>query len=251
MVEEVTSNKKSGHNCGSADHYSNSFPKAKKKVSAIEQVPEEESQKEDSESDFMGDSIKEQSDDDQETNGEFLVEYQQETQLEIHDVQLEAGIPQDNENKSLCKHTQDTQTFLVTPTRGMAYINGTATKRTVCIDNAQHPLIIDSGSHLIVARDYLEDHFSNWEKQILPTKEKNFKSASGKMKSIGTIIKEIIIPHWKGNIRLVPEFAVLEDSHIQGFLLEKEYKRMYGIYIYNSKKKEHYHRYKQGKENFT
>ncbi|MBW0563544.1 hypothetical protein O181_103259 [Austropuccinia psidii MF-1] len=57
------------------------------------------------------------------------------------------------------------------------------------------------------------------------------------MTSIGTIIKEIIIPHRKGNIRLNPEFVVLDDSHIQGFLLGTHYQRMYGIDVYNSKKR--------------
>ncbi|MBW0531717.1 hypothetical protein O181_071432 [Austropuccinia psidii MF-1] len=107
---------------------------------------------------------------------------------------------------------------------------------TVCIDNAQNPLIIDSGAHWsIVARNYLDTHFPNWENQLLPTKAKNFKSASGKMTSIGTIIKEIIIPHRNGNIRLNPELVVLDDAHIQGFLLGTDYQRMYGIDIYNSK----------------
>ncbi|MBW0541720.1 hypothetical protein O181_081435 [Austropuccinia psidii MF-1] len=55
------------------------------------------------------------------------------------------------------------------------------------------------------------------------------------MTSIGKIIKEIIIPHRKCNIRLNPEFVVLEDAHIQGFLLVTDYQRMYGIDIYNSK----------------
>ncbi|MBW0481531.1 hypothetical protein O181_021246 [Austropuccinia psidii MF-1] len=107
---------------------------------------------------------------------------------------------------------------------------------TVCIENAQHPLIIDSGAHCsIVAREYLDNHSPDWEKQLLLTKEKNFKIASGKMTSIGTIIKEMIIPRGKGNIRLNPEFVVLEDSHIQGLLLGTDYQRMYGIDIYNSK----------------
>ncbi|MBW0477314.1 hypothetical protein O181_017029 [Austropuccinia psidii MF-1] len=118
----------------------------------------------------------------------------------------------------------------------MAYIHRTATKLTVCIDNAQHPLIIDSGAHCsMVARNYLDNHFPNWEKQLLPSKEKNFKSAEGKMTSIGTIIKEIIIPHRKGNIRLNPEFVVLHDSHIQGFLVGTDYQIIYGIDIYNGK----------------
>ncbi|MBW0485843.1 hypothetical protein O181_025558 [Austropuccinia psidii MF-1] len=145
-------------------------------------------------------------------------------------------MPQDNDNKNLCKHTQDKQKFLVTPTKGMAYKHGTATRMIVCIENAQNPLIIDSGAHCsIVARKYLENHFPKWEKQLFPTKAKNFKSDSGKMTSIGTISKEIIIPHRKGNIRLNPEFVVLDNAHIQGFLLGTDYQRMYGIDIYNSK----------------
>ncbi|MBW0590181.1 hypothetical protein O181_129896 [Austropuccinia psidii MF-1] len=50
----------------------------------------------------MGDSIREESDDEQDPKGEFLVEYQEETQLEIQDIQLEAGMPQDTANKNLC-----------------------------------------------------------------------------------------------------------------------------------------------------
>ncbi|MBW0466091.1 hypothetical protein O181_005806 [Austropuccinia psidii MF-1] len=87
----------------------------------------------------------------------------------------------------------------------------------------------------MVARNYLDNHFPNLEKQLLPTKAKSFKIASGNMTSIGTIIKEIIIPHRKGNIRLNPEFVVLDDAHIHGFLLGIYYQRMYGIDIYNSK----------------
>ncbi|MBW0520859.1 hypothetical protein O181_060574 [Austropuccinia psidii MF-1] len=49
-----------------------------------------------------------------------------------------------------------------------------------------------------------------------------------------TIIKEIIIPHIKGNIRLNPELVVLDDDHIQGFLLGTDYQRIYGLDIYNS-----------------
>ncbi|MBW0587238.1 hypothetical protein O181_126953, partial [Austropuccinia psidii MF-1] len=216
-VEEVAKKRNSCHNCGSTDHHANNCPKAKKKVYAIEKVPEEESPTEDSESDSMGDAIRDLSDDEQDPKEEFLVEYQEETPLEIQEIKLEAGMPQDTSNKNLCKHTQDAKTFLVTPTKGMAYIQGTATKMTVGIDNAQHPLIIDSGAHCsIFAREYLDNHFPHWEKYLLPTKAKNFKRASGKMTSIGTIIKEIIIPHRKGNIRLNPEFVVLNDAHIQG-----------------------------------
>ncbi|MBW0514332.1 hypothetical protein O181_054047 [Austropuccinia psidii MF-1] len=235
-VAEVAKKRSSCHNCGLTDNYANSYPKAKKKVYSIEKVPEEESPTEDSESDSMGDAIREPSDDDQDPREEFPVEYQEEPPLEIQDIQLEAGMPQETANKNLCKHTQDAQTFLVTPTRGMEYIHGTATKMTVCIDNAQNPLIIDSGAHCsIVARNYLDNHFPNWEKQLLPTKARNFKGASGRMTSIGTIIKQIITPHRKGNIELNPEFVVLDDSHIQGFFLGTDNQRMYGIDIYNSK----------------
>ncbi|MBW0504558.1 hypothetical protein O181_044273 [Austropuccinia psidii MF-1] len=104
----------------------------------------------------MGDSIIEHSDDGQVPKEEPLVEYQEETQLEIQFIHLEEGMPQDTENKNLYKHTQDSQTFLVIPTRGVAYIHGSATKMTLCIDNSQHPFIIDSGAQCsIVAREYL------------------------------------------------------------------------------------------------
>ncbi|MBW0483174.1 hypothetical protein O181_022889 [Austropuccinia psidii MF-1] len=110
----------------------------------------------------MGDTIREQFDDEKDPREELVVEYQDKTPLEIQDIQLEAGMPKDTENKNLCKNTQDTQTLLVTPTEGMAYIHGTATKNTVCIENAQHPLIIESGAHCsIVARKYLDHHFPN------------------------------------------------------------------------------------------
>ncbi|MBW0499829.1 hypothetical protein O181_039544 [Austropuccinia psidii MF-1] len=71
---EVDKKKNSCHNCGSTDNYANNCPKAKKKVYTIEKVPEEESPTEDSESDSMGDAIREQSDEDQTPREEFLVE---------------------------------------------------------------------------------------------------------------------------------------------------------------------------------
>ncbi|MBW0476765.1 hypothetical protein O181_016480 [Austropuccinia psidii MF-1] len=73
-VAEVTKKRNSCHNCGSKEHYSNNCPKTKKKVYAIEKVPEEESPTEDSESDSMCDAIRENSDDDQDPRDAFLVE---------------------------------------------------------------------------------------------------------------------------------------------------------------------------------
>ncbi|MBW0554177.1 hypothetical protein O181_093892 [Austropuccinia psidii MF-1] len=158
------------------DHYAGNCPKAKKKVYSIEKVPEEKSLTEDSESDSMNYVIREQLDEDQDPREEFLVEYQVETPLEIQEIQLEEGIPQQTAKRNLHKHTQDAQKFLATPTKGMAYINVTATKMTVCIDNAQHPLIIDSGAHFsIVARYYLDYHLPNWENSSLQPKQKTSK----------------------------------------------------------------------------
>ncbi|MBW0469272.1 hypothetical protein O181_008987 [Austropuccinia psidii MF-1] len=49
-VAEATKKKNSCHNCGLTDHYANNFPKAKKRVYSIENVAEEDSPTEDSES---------------------------------------------------------------------------------------------------------------------------------------------------------------------------------------------------------
>ncbi|MBW0575378.1 hypothetical protein O181_115093 [Austropuccinia psidii MF-1] len=70
----------------------------RKKVYGIGKVSEEESHTEDSESDSMGDAIREQSDEEQDPREELLVEYQEETPLEIQDIQLEECMPQDTEN---------------------------------------------------------------------------------------------------------------------------------------------------------
>ncbi|MBW0498862.1 hypothetical protein O181_038577 [Austropuccinia psidii MF-1] len=224
-MAEVTKKKNTSHSCCSTDHYANNCPKAKKNVYAIEKVPEEKSPTEDSESDSMGYAIRAKSEDDQDPREEVLLEYQEETQMEIQDIQLEAGMPQDTENKKLCKHTKDAQAVLVTPTKVMAYIHRTATKTTVCIDNSQRPLIIDSGAHCsIVARTYLDDYFPNWDKKLLPTKAKNFKSASGKMTSIGKIIKEISIPQ-----RKVIDIYNSKNRHI-AIGANKEKKFQLGLY---------------------
>ncbi|MBW0497950.1 hypothetical protein O181_037665 [Austropuccinia psidii MF-1] len=124
----------------------------------------------------MVDAIREISDYDQDPIEDNLVAYQYKTQLEIQYIQLDSGLPQDTENKSLCKHTPDAPTFLITPTKGMAYFQGTANKITVFIDNAQHLMMIYSGSHFsIVAREHFDKHFPNLEKKILQTKAKNVK----------------------------------------------------------------------------
>ncbi|MBW0516094.1 hypothetical protein O181_055809 [Austropuccinia psidii MF-1] len=140
----------------------------------------------------MGEANSENFDDDQDPIKEFLVEDQEDAQLKIEEIQLEEGLTQDTENKNLLKHTQYSQTFLVTPTKGMAYIHGTVTKITVCVYNAHHPLIIQSGANFsLVDRKYLDKHLPNWEKQLLPNKAKNLKSASGKLTSISIINKEM------------------------------------------------------------
>ncbi|MBW0512165.1 hypothetical protein O181_051880 [Austropuccinia psidii MF-1] len=77
-VAEVAKKKNSCHECGSTDHYANNCPKEKKKIYAIEKVPEEESPTENSDSDSMGDSIREQSDEEKDPKDKFLVEYQEE-----------------------------------------------------------------------------------------------------------------------------------------------------------------------------
>ncbi|MBW0539218.1 hypothetical protein O181_078933 [Austropuccinia psidii MF-1] len=84
----------------------------------------------------MGDAIREQYDEGQDPREGFLVEYQEETQQEIQEIQLEAGMTQDTLNKNLFKHTHDSQKFPATPTKGMAYIHGTVKKMAVCIENA-------------------------------------------------------------------------------------------------------------------
>ncbi|MBW0499803.1 hypothetical protein O181_039518 [Austropuccinia psidii MF-1] len=171
--------------------------KAKKKGYAIEKVPEEESPTEDSESEFMGDAIREQYDEDQDPREGFLVEYQEETPLEIQDIQLEADMPQDNENKNLCQHTKEHKNSYGQKLSGSS------------LPKLGKAALVNQGKELqkCIREDGI--HWDNYQRD-------NY-------------------THRKGNIRLNPEFCVLEDAHIQGFLLGTDYQRMYGIDIYNSK----------------
>ncbi|MBW0461406.1 hypothetical protein O181_001121 [Austropuccinia psidii MF-1] len=85
-------------------------------------------------------TIRENSDDDQNPIEENMVYYQEETQLE-------EGLPQNTTNYNLFKHTQDAHKLLVKPNKGITYIHGPTPKIADCVDNSQHPLIIDSGAH--------------------------------------------------------------------------------------------------------
>ncbi|MBW0520305.1 hypothetical protein O181_060020 [Austropuccinia psidii MF-1] len=180
-----------------SNHYAKNCPKAKKKVYAIEKDPEDKSPTEESDSDSMGDAIREKSDEEQDPREEFLVEYQEETPLEIQDIQLEANMPQDTARQLVQTHRRCTN------------IPGYTNQRN-CIHTWN--------SHKNdLARNYLDNHFPNWENQLFPTKANNFNSALGKMTSIGVIIKGINIPYRKS------------------ILLATDYQRIYGIDIYNSK----------------
>ncbi|MBW0475151.1 hypothetical protein O181_014866 [Austropuccinia psidii MF-1] len=106
-------------------------------------------------------------------------------------------MPQDTANKNLCKHTQDAQTFL----RGTLLHSGQKLPGQPLPKLGKTPL-------------------ANQGKEL----QKCFR-------------EEIITPHRKGNIRLNPEFVMLDDAHIQGFLLGTDYHRIYGIDFYNSKNK--------------
>ncbi|MBW0504813.1 hypothetical protein O181_044528 [Austropuccinia psidii MF-1] len=91
-VTDVPNKKNSYHIYGSKDYYTNNCPNAKKEIYAIEKVPEEEAQGEYSESDSMGNAIRAKSDDNQDPIEEFLVEFKEEAQLEIQEIQLEEGL---------------------------------------------------------------------------------------------------------------------------------------------------------------
>ncbi|MBW0478770.1 hypothetical protein O181_018485 [Austropuccinia psidii MF-1] len=91
----------------------------RKKGYGIEKFLEEENKEGDYESYSIVNAIRKNSYDDQDPIEEFLMEYPEEKQLEIQYTQLEEGLPQDTANKTLCKQTQDTQTLIVTPTKGM------------------------------------------------------------------------------------------------------------------------------------
>ncbi|MBW0477558.1 hypothetical protein O181_017273 [Austropuccinia psidii MF-1] len=79
------------------DKYANDFTEGRENIYAIEKLPEEEVQALDFESEFMGESIRENSDDEKDPIEEFLVEYQEESHLE-------EVLPQETSSKDLFKN---------------------------------------------------------------------------------------------------------------------------------------------------
>ncbi|MBW0473159.1 hypothetical protein O181_012874 [Austropuccinia psidii MF-1] len=80
---------------------------------------------------------------------------------------------------------------------------------TVSIDNSQYPFIIDSGAQCsIVAINYLDNHFPNWEIQLLPLRPTTSRVDQGRCVPLGQLSKIQLCPIGK---------------------------RIYGIDIYNSK----------------
>ncbi|MBW0481740.1 hypothetical protein O181_021455 [Austropuccinia psidii MF-1] len=113
-------------------------------------------------------------------------------------------MPPDTANKNLCKHTQDAQTFLW---RKLLHSGQKLSGQP--LPKLGEPALSHQGKELQECIREDDFHWVNYERDN--------------------------IPHRKGNIRINPEFVVLDDAHIQGFLLGTDYQRMYGIDIYNSK----------------
>ncbi|MBW0557759.1 hypothetical protein O181_097474 [Austropuccinia psidii MF-1] len=148
----------------------------------------------------MGDAIREQSDDYQDTRKNSWWNTKRKPHWNPRHTVGSRHATRSCQQKLVQTHTRCTKI--------PCYTNQRDGIQTVFIANSQHLLIIDIGEQCsIMARNYLENHSQNWEKQLLQTKAKNFKGLSGKITSIGKIIKEIIIPHRKGKIRLNPEFC--------------------------------------------
>ncbi|MBW0518839.1 hypothetical protein O181_058554 [Austropuccinia psidii MF-1] len=77
----------------------------------------------------------------------------------------------------------------------MAYIHGTATTMTVCIENSQHPLIIDSGAHFsIVARITRTTTFRTGKTSSCPPRQRNSRVHKGRCLPLGQLSKRQLNP---------------------------------------------------------
>ena len=232
--EEAPRRRNTCHNCGSPDHYANNCPKGKKKIFAIEEESVEEHMEYKSDSDSMGNGLRQDSDSGSEPIEQYLLEYEDEKTESVLGNSLKPELIQPKNGEDRSGRTIDAKEYLEVPKTGMAFIHGAKSKLDVYIENKKHPLIFDTGANCsVVAKEYLDRHFPMWNAEILLTKARSFKSAAGKMKSLGIIQKIIIIPHKMGNLRLHIEFVVLENAKFDGFLMGTEYHRIYGISIHN------------------
>ncbi|MBW0586333.1 hypothetical protein O181_126048 [Austropuccinia psidii MF-1] len=116
---------------------------------------------------------------------QYLLEYYDEKPASILENCLKPEFSQPKNVEDLSGSTTDSKEYLENPKIAISFIHVEIPNVDVYIENTNHPLIVDTGETFsVVSRKCLDRHFQLWHAEILVTKAKGFKSASGKMESL-------------------------------------------------------------------
>ena len=133
------------------------------------------------------------------------------------------------------KAVTDLEPLWPLPTKGKGYEKGVSDLTTVLYDGLSFKCLLDTGAYCsVVGKKFLSKIIPDWEKKLDKISANNFKSCSTNLKPLGIIDLSLIFPHEQGSVRLKLEFVVMDNVHVQYFILGNDYLRMYGINIDNT-----------------
>ncbi|KAG0138857.1 hypothetical protein CROQUDRAFT_16587, partial [Cronartium quercuum f. sp. fusiforme G11] len=157
---------------------------------------------------------------------------------EIAQLQAEALMPCLGNKDNMSKHTTDAKLVGIRPPIGKAHRLGHHFITQVIIEGQEVPLLLDTGASCsVVGRRYLAEKFPDWKKHMIDCSNMTFSGCATHLVPLGVIPKYTIIPHVSGNVRIFPEFVVMDNVKANYFILGAEFLNMYGINIYHSKEK--------------
>ncbi|KAG0144722.1 hypothetical protein CROQUDRAFT_708528, partial [Cronartium quercuum f. sp. fusiforme G11] len=156
----------------------------------------------------------------------------------IAQLQAETETPWMSSKEHMSKHTTDAKLLLTRPSMGKAHRTGAQSITTVIINGKEVKLLLDTGASCsAVGSKYLSKIVPHWEKHLLNCDNMTFSGCAAALVPLGVIVQQVIFPHVMGNVRILPEFVVMDNMKAEYLILGAEWLNIYGINIHNARER--------------
>ncbi|KAG0139044.1 hypothetical protein CROQUDRAFT_17164, partial [Cronartium quercuum f. sp. fusiforme G11] len=232
-------------NCGSNDTI-HQWKTCKGKQKAINNVEQDSKQQEEHtnedtepEMEFVEYTDSQKESDEESITEIGAIEAIPQSDKEIAHLEAEAEVPYAGNKTNMSKHTTDAKLLLTRPSKGKAHRVGHQNITTIIVNDIEARLLLDTGATCsVVGSDYLSRILPDWRKNLIDCSHMNFSGCAAALVPIGVLSQQVIFPHALGNVRILPEFVVMDNMKSQYFILGTEFLSIYGINVYNGR--EHY-----------
>ncbi|KAG0142865.1 hypothetical protein CROQUDRAFT_49639, partial [Cronartium quercuum f. sp. fusiforme G11] len=157
---------------------------------------------------------------------------------QIAQLQAETETPCISNQQNMSKHTTDAKLLLTRPSLGKAHRTGIQSITTVIINGKEVRLLLDTGASCsAVGSTYLSKVVPNWRNHLLNCEGMTFSGCAAALVPLGVILQQVVFPHAMGNVRILPEFVVMNNMKAEYFILGAEWLNIYGINIHNARER--------------